>query len=232
MSNAAGRLNIGIIGAGHVGPVLGRALAAAGHTVTAISAVSEESRERADTLLPGVSILTPDAIVRESQLIIFSVPSAELPGLVQGLTDTEAWQPGQLVLHTSPEYGYAVFAPALAHGVIPIAFHPALVFSGTSLDLARLQEATVAVNAPSPVLPIAQALAVEIGAEPIIVDESVREEYADAIAGLAELTASLARQTLTTLRDLGIDFPARTVGSIARAALDEVLLEAPMEDLQ
>lgn len=232
MSNAAGRLDIGIIGAGRVGPVLGRALAGAGHRISSISAVSDENRERAEVLLPGVPIRTPDDIVRGSQLVIFAIPSAELPALIQGLTDTEAWQPGQLVMHTAAEYGYGVFAPALASGVIPLAFHPAMVFSGTSLDLARLHEATVAVSAPAPVLPIAQALAVEIGAEPVIVEESVREEYADATIALAELTASLARQTLSTLEGLGIDFPARTVASIARAAIDEVLAETRRDDLQ
>lgn len=230
MSSAAGRLTVGIIGAGNVGPVLGRALAGAGHEIVAVSAVSEESRERAETLLPGVAIHTPDAIVREAQLVIFAIPSAELPALVQGLTDTGAWQPGQLVMHTAPEHGYGVFAPALASGVIPLAFHPAMVFSGTSLDLARLHEATVAVTAPAPVLPIAQALAVEIGAEPVIVAEEARAEYGDAMQALAELTASLARQTVSRLVDLGIELPSRTVASVARAALDEVLLEAPRDE--
>src|SRR5690606_28032771 len=127
----------------------------------------DENIERVEVLLPGVPIRTPDEIVREAQLVIFAIPPAELPALIQGLTDTGAWQPGQLVMHTAAEYGYSVFAPALANGVIPLAFHPAMVFSGTSLDLARLHEATVAVSAPAPVLPIAQALAVEIGAEPV-----------------------------------------------------------------
>ena len=228
----SGRLGVGIIGAGNVGPVLGRALAGAGHTIVAINAVGEASRERAETLLPGVPIRTPDEIVREAQLVIFAIPSTELPALIQGLTDTGTWQPGQLVMHTAPEYGYTVFEPALASGVIPLAFQPAMVFSGTSLDLARLHEATVAVSAPAPVLPIAQALAVEIGAEPVVVSEDVRAEYADVTTALAELTASLIKQTLTRLTDLGIDLPNRTVASIARAAIDEVLAHASPDDPQ
>lgn len=236
MRSDEGRLNIGIIGAGRVGPVLGRALAGAGHSVTSINAVGDSGKERAEALLPGVQLKDPDEIVRESQLVIFAVPSEELPALIQGLTDTAAWQPGQLVLHTAPEYGFTVFQPAMQFGVIPIAFHPAMVFSGTSLDLARLYEATVAVSAPTPVLPIAQALAVEMGAEPVVVDESVREEYADATSALSVLTGSLVTQTLETLNNLGIDFPARTVGSIARAAVDEALAgapsESPLDDLQ
>ena len=52
-----GRLDIGIIGMGHVGPVIGSALRAVGHTIVGVSASSEESRERADALLPGIPIL-------------------------------------------------------------------------------------------------------------------------------------------------------------------------------
>lgn len=229
--SADGRLDVGIIGAGKVGPVLGRALAGAGHIITGISAVSDENRERAETMLPGVQILTPDEIVKASQLVVFAVPSDELAALVAGLSETGTWQPGQIALHTSARHGYAVFQPAISHGVIPIAFHPAMVFSGTSLDLMRLQEATVAVTAPAPVLPIAQALAVEIGAEPVIVSEEQRAAYADATESLAAFTRSLIHQTLQSLDEVGIDLPARTVASIARAAVDEALLETPHDEV-
>lgn len=224
------RLEVGIIGAGRVGPVLGRALAGAGHLITGINAVSEESRERAEVMLPGVPVLPIDQVVANSQLVVFAVPAAELTALVQGLSETQQWQPGQIALHTAAEHGFSVFSPALAHGVIPLAFHPAMVFSGTSLDLARLKEATVAVTAPAPVLPIAQALAVEIGAEPIVVAEADRAAYADTVAALAELSSALVRQSLDALTKIGIEQPARTVGSIARAAVDAALMERSKPD--
>src|SRR5699024_6137278 len=124
---------------------------------------------------------TPQELVAQAQLLVFAIPGRELAGIVQGLSDLGAWQPGQLALHTSPDHGYAVFGPAVAHGVIPMALHPAMVFSGNTLDLSRLQEATAAVNAPAPVLPIVQALAVEMGAEPFVVPEEHRAAYADTV---------------------------------------------------
>ncbi|MCH3159162.1 hypothetical protein K3X38_15005, partial [Listeria monocytogenes] len=78
-----------------------------------------------------------------------------------------AWQPGQLVLHTDPAYGIEVLTPAARSGAIPLAVHPAISFSGTSIDLKQLAAAYAAVTAPAAVLPIAQALAVEIGCEPV-----------------------------------------------------------------
>ncbi|HMH58761.1 MAG TPA: NAD(P)-binding domain-containing protein, partial [Galbitalea sp.] len=108
----SGRLGIGIIGAGRVGPVFGAALAGAGHAIVGISAVSQRSRDRADAMLPGVPVLDIPTILERSELVILAVPSEELPSLVAGLAATGAWQPGQLVLHTAPAMGTAVLAPA------------------------------------------------------------------------------------------------------------------------
>lgn len=218
-----GRLGIGVVGAGRVGPVLALALAGAGHAITGISAISAESRERAESLLPGVPVLEVPEVVRRSELVIFAVPGTELPGLVSGLTETGAWQPGQLALHTAPEHGYGVFAPALATGVIPLALHPAMVFTGTSLDLTRLAGASVAVTAPTPVLPIGQALAVEMGAEPVIVAEQDRPAYAEAIGAAAEFSRAVVRQAVDALQEIGVDQPSRVLGGLVRAAIEEEL---------
>ncbi|WP_125099003.1 Rossmann-like and DUF2520 domain-containing protein [Leucobacter chromiireducens] len=224
------RLGVGVIGAGRVGPVLARALAGAGHAITGISAVSAESRERAEAMLPGVPVLDVPEVVRRSELVLLAVPGDELPGLIAGLAATGAWQPGQLAIHTSPEHGTAVFGPALAVGVIPLALHPAIVFTGTSIDLGRLAGATIAVTAPAPVLPIGQALAVEMGGEPVIVREQDRATYADAITAAAELSRAVVRQTTDALREIGIERPDQLAGGVVRAAVEEALLEAAGRD--
>ena len=146
----SGRLGVGMIGAGHVGPVLGAALAAAGHAIVGISAVSERSLDRAEAILPGVPVLTVPEIVERSELVLIAVPDDQLADLVQGLAATGVWQPGQLVVHTSAAHGLEVLRPALAAGAIPLAIHPALTFTGTTIDLVRLREAWCAVTAPGP----------------------------------------------------------------------------------
>lgn len=220
------RLDVGIIGAGRVGPVLARALAGAGHAITGISALSDESRERAEAMLPGVPILDVPEVVRRSQLVLLAVPGDELAGLIAGLAATGAWQPGQLAIHTAPEHGTAVFGPALAVGVIPLALHPAIVFTGTSMDLTRLSGATIAVTAPAPVLPIGQALAVEMGAEPVVVREQDRVAYSEAIAAADEFSRAVVRQAADALHSLGVERADRITGGIVRAAIDEELLAA------
>jgi predicted short-subunit dehydrogenase-like oxidoreductase (DUF2520 family) len=219
----SGRLGIGIIGAGRVGPVLGAALAGAGHAIVGISAISESSRERAEAMLHGVPILDVPAIIERSELVILAVPADELPGLVAGLASTGAWQPGQLVLHTAAEYGTGVLAPATACGAIPLAIHPAVSFTGTTIDIAQLTGAYFAVTAPGPVQPIGQALVVEMGGEPIIVAEQDRAAYAEAIATATSFSSAIVDQATTLLESIGIESPGAVLGPLVRSAVENAL---------
>jgi predicted short-subunit dehydrogenase-like oxidoreductase (DUF2520 family) len=206
--------------------VLGSALRAAGHSVVAVSAVSEESRERAETMLPGVPMLAVTEVVRRAELVLLAVPDDALAGLVQGLADVGAWQVGQLVVHTSGRYGVGVLAPARAAGVIPLALHPAMTFTGTSLDLSRLVGCAVAVTGPTPVLPIGQALVVEIGGEPVVVAEEQRPLYHAALAHGANHLVVLVAQAGQALAAAGIEDPGRVLTPLLTAALDGALRAA------
>ncbi|MFP7761310.1 Rossmann-like and DUF2520 domain-containing protein [Marisediminicola sp. LYQ134] len=219
----SGRLGVGIIGSGAVGPVLGAALAGAGHALVGISAISEASRERADAILPGVPILPIPEIVERSELVILAVPADQLESLVAGLAATGAWQPGQLVVHTAARYGTAVLAPATARGGIPIALHPAMAFTGSSIDVARLTDCYFAVTAPAPVHPIGQALVVEMGGEPVIVAEADRAAYAEAIDTATSFSTAIVEQATSILSDIGIDAPGRVLAPLVRSAVENAL---------
>lgn len=220
----ASRLGVGIIGAGRVGPVLGAALAGAGHALVGITAGSDP--ERVEAILPGVPVLAADEVVRRSELVIVAVPRDEIVGVVGGLADLGAWQLGQLVLHTEPSLGVEVLTPAAARGAIPLAVHPAISFTGTSIDLRQLQGAYAAVTAPAAVLPIAQALAVEIGCEPVVVAEGARAAYGEAIATATEFSASIVRQAARLLDDAGVPAPGRYLSPLVHSSLERALVAA------
>ena len=221
-----GRLGIGIVGAGRVGPVLGAALAGAGHAIVGIAAVSEGNRDRARAMLPDVPILELPELIERSELVILAIPEAEIESLVAGLAAARAWQPGQLVLHTAPGLGYSALAAATAAGAIPLAVHPAMVFTGTSLDLVRLRESYCAVTAPTPVLPIGQALVVEMGAEPVVIAEADRAAYAEAIATATSFSAEIVRQSTGLLANLGVESPAGVLGPLLRSSVETALTAA------
>lgn len=220
MSTPPGRLGVGVVGAGRVGAVLGSALRAAGHTVVGASGISEASRERIETLLPGVPNLTVDEVVERAELVLLAVPDDVLPELVTGLAEVGAWQPGQLVVHTSGSHGAAVLDPARRAGAIPLALHPAMTFTGTSLDLARLEGCTFAVTAPAAVLPIGQALVVEVGGEPVVVEEQARGVYHAALAHGSNHLVVLVAQAAQALEAAGVEAPGRVLAPLLGAALD------------
>ena len=219
----AGRLGFGVIGSGKVGPVLASAWAGSGHQLLGLHARNPESHDRVLAMIPDVRFLGIAELVERSELVVLALPATELAGLVSDIAEQGLWQPGQLVLHTAAALGTDVLHPAIEAGVIPLAIHPALTFTGTRLDLARLAEAWCAVTAPAPVLPIAQALVLELGAEPVIIDEEDRAVYAEAIDTANQFSAALVNQAKGLLGSIGVEHPGRVLDQVFRSAVDTAL---------
>jgi predicted short-subunit dehydrogenase-like oxidoreductase (DUF2520 family) len=217
------RLAIGIVGTGRVGAVLGAALAKAGHRVVAAYAVSVASRQRAHALLPDVPLLMPHEVLALSDLVVLAVPDDVLPALVEGLAATGSVRPGQIIAHTSGRYGTDVLGPAQRMGALPVALHPALTFTGTAVDLERLPGAVFGVTAPEPLWPVAEALVVEMGSEPVRIAEVDRTLYHAALAHGANHLVTLVNDAMDLLREAGVVEPDRTLAPLLSAALDNVL---------
>ena len=171
------RLRVGVVGTGRAGAVLGAALARAGHTVVAAYAVSDLSRLRAEALLPGVPLVTVPEVLADVDLALLTVPDDVLAGLVAGLVETGAVRPGQFLAHASGRFGYGVLDAATRVGALPLALHPVMTFTGTSIDLARLSGCPFGVTAPDQLRPVAEALVVEMGGDPVWVSERNRVLY-------------------------------------------------------
>ncbi|MDP9101683.1 MAG: DUF2520 domain-containing protein [Actinomycetota bacterium] len=219
----AARLTVGIIGTGRVGSVLGAALVRAGHSVAAASAVSDASRERAANLLPGVPLLRADAVARAGGMVLLAVPDDELAALVEGLVSTGSISPGQLVAHTSGRHGLGVLEPVSRIGALPLALHPVLPFSGTAVDLARLSGACFGVTAPEPLRPVAEALVLEMGGEPVWVPDEARPLWHAALSHGANHLVTLVASAGELLRLAGVEDPSLVLGPLLGAALDSAL---------
>lgn len=217
------RLAVGTIGAGRVGAVLTAALARAGHHPVAIAAVSRASRKRAESLVPEAPVLAPDAVAGRADLLLLSVPDDVLADLVGGLAAASAVRPGTLVAHTSGAHGYRVLDPLLARGALPLALHPVMTFTGTDVDLQRLAGACFGVTAPEELRLAAEALVIEMGAEPVWVDEDMRPLYHAALAVGANHLVTLVNQSMELLRTVGVEAPGRMLGPLLGAALDNAL---------
>ena len=220
-----GRLSVGIIGAGPVGTVLGQALAAAGHRILGIATSNADNIERAESLLPDVPVISVPQILESADLILLAIPAGQMATTVAGIAEAGMWRAGQLVAHTAGEFGLTVLAPAAQKGVIPLAIHPAMSFTGTSIDLARIRESYFAVSAPAIALPIAQALVIEMGAEPIVISEENRATYFEAISVATNFSAMIVNQAIGLLEGAGIDNARGVLGPVLRSSVEQALAE-------
>ena len=203
--------------------MLGAALARAGHRVTGTYAVSEASRARAAELLPGVPVKDVAAVVAGAELVLLAVPDDALGHLVAGLAATGVWQAGQIVVHTSGRHGVGILDPARAQHVLPLALHPAMTFTGTAMDLDRLVDCAFGVTADDALRPMAEALVLEMGGEPVWIAETDRTAYHLALAHGANHLVTLTSEAMQILASAGVADPQRVLGPLMRAALDNAL---------
>lgn len=217
------RLSVGIIGPGRVGSTLGPALERAGHTVAAVAAISAQSRDRAARLLPDARVCEPAEVFESTDLVLMTVPDDVIAPLAGGLAETGAPAAGKLVAHTSGCHGYGIFAPLTRAGALPLALHPVMTFTGRTEDLQRVASCSFGVTAPDELRPVAEALVVEMGAEPVWIDEERRPLYHAALTSGANHLVTQVADSTDLLRQAGVAEPGRLLGPLLGAALDNAL---------
>jgi predicted short-subunit dehydrogenase-like oxidoreductase (DUF2520 family) len=217
------RLDVGVVGAGRVGTALAVALSRAGHRVTGVSAVSAASRRRVDRYLPGTPVMEPADVIGAADLVLLTVPDDALGALVSGLAATGAPLAGRLLAHASGRHGLAVLEPAARLGALPMALHPVMTFTGRPDDVDRIAGISFGVTAPPQLRPAAEVLVLEMGGEPVFIAEEDRGLYHAALAGAANHLVTLVVQGADLLKRAGVAQPARMLGPLLSAALDNAL---------
>ena len=214
---------IGVVGAGRVGAVLAAALREAGHEIAAVAGESHASRTRIETLLPGVRVDKPTAVSRACDLLLLTVPDDMLSNVVTMLAASGAIREGQYVVHTSGKHGLAVLQPAADAGAHVLAMHPAMTFTGTDVDLARLAGCVYGVTANPDTEDLAAKLVADLRGRLLRVAEDRRALYHAGLAHGANHLVTLVSQAMDLLRDSGADDPAATLRPLLTAALDNAL---------
>ncbi len=218
-----GRLAVGVVGATPAGISMAQALAGAGHLLVGITANTPEELDRCDAMLNGVDILPLGELLSRAELVLLALPEAELVPTIGGISDEKLWKPGQLVAHTSPTHGVGILSAAANAGVIPLAIHPAMKFTGSSLDLNRMRDSFFGVSAPKVALPIAQALVIEMGAEPVVIEDEQRAAYAEAFEVATNFSALVVNQAIGLLEAAGVENARGIVAPSVRSAIEGAL---------
>lgn len=224
MSDAGpSRLRIAIVGCGRVGAVLGAAWHRAGHRIVGVTARSDTSRLRAEALLPGIPVLDEADVSADADLVLIAVPDRALPEVVARLVSLGTIRAGQFVVHPAGRYGLEVLDPVARAGAVPLALHPALPLTGTSMDLDRLAGSVFGVTAPEGMRTVAEALVVELGAEPVWIPEQARNGYHAALTFAANYAMTLVNESVDLLAEAGAEAPARILGPLVRASVETAL---------
>ena len=221
-------IRIGVVGAGRVGAVLAAALrnssgATGRYDIAAVAGESPASRTRIETLLPGVHIDKPTAVARACDLLLLTVPDDMLENVVNMLSASGAIRRGQYVVHTSGRHGLAVLEAAAERGAHVLAMHPAMTFTGTDVDLARLPGCVFGVTAGADTRELAETLVADLGGRPTWVPEDRRTLYHAGLAHGANHLVTLVSQAMDLLRESGADDPAATLRPLLTAALENAL---------
>jgi predicted short-subunit dehydrogenase-like oxidoreductase (DUF2520 family) len=126
-------------------------------------------------------------------------------------------------VHTSGKHGLAVLAPAAARGARILAMHPAMTFTGTDVDLARLPGCVFGVTAAEDTRDLARTLVDDLAGRLVWVDEDKRTLYHAGLAHGANHLVTVVAQAMDLLRASGADDPAATLRPLLTAALDNAL---------
>jgi predicted short-subunit dehydrogenase-like oxidoreductase (DUF2520 family) len=219
------RLRVGVIGAGRVGAVLAAALRSRGHQIVSVAGESDASLRRVHDLLPGVRVSKPTSVARSCDVLLLTVPDDMLENVVTQLAASGALRVGQYVVHTSGSHGLRVLGQASALGARPVAMHPAMTFTGTSLDLERLRDCIFGVTAGPEEREWAEAVVSELGGRVMWVAEEHRGLYHAGLAHGANHLVTLVSQAMELLGAAGADDPAAILKPLLEAALDNALID-------
>jgi predicted short-subunit dehydrogenase-like oxidoreductase (DUF2520 family) len=107
--------------------------------------------------------------------------------------------------------------------LLPLSRHRWRTCTGRPDEFDRVEGASFGVTAPDELRPVAEALVVELGGEPIWVPESARPLYHAALTMGANYLVTLVNDATDTLARAGIQSASRLIAPLLSAALDNAL---------
>jgi predicted short-subunit dehydrogenase-like oxidoreductase (DUF2520 family) len=98
-----------------------------------------------------------------------------------------------------------------------------MTFTGTEVDVQRLDGACFGVTTTEALRPVAEALVIEMGSEPVWIAEAHRRTYHAGLAFGANNLVTLVTEAADVLTRAGVEAPQRMLGPLLGAALDNSL---------
>ena len=224
-------MDLALVGAGRVGTALTVLLSRSGHRVVGASG-REGSRERATRHLPGVPFGSPAETARRGEVVILGVPDDAIAPLTAQLASEDGFRSGQAVVHLSGSTPLLALGPARAAGSTVLSLHPLQTFPDVDTGIDRLPGSPMAVTAwEEEGNELGERLASDAGGRPFRVPEERRALYHAAAVFCSNYLVAVEGLAEQLFRAAGIPEPLQALGPLARATLDNVLDDGPVDAL-
>ncbi len=220
------RETIGLVGAGRAGSAVALALAAAGHSVVAVSSRSAVGRERAAGRFPGARIGTVPQVVtrlRAAEAVLIAVPDDAIAPVTAELVAAGAVRAGQTLAHLSGRHGLGALAAGSAVGAARMALHPIMTLPGTVGDPGVFAGVSFGITADSVAEALARRLVADVGGIPLSIEDGRHDLYHAALVLGGNFLTSLTVAARETLAAAGVADPGAALAPLLRASLDNAL---------
>jgi predicted short-subunit dehydrogenase-like oxidoreductase (DUF2520 family) len=246
--------DIAIIGAGRLGTSLGRALAAKGHAIKAVTCRRTASaRESRKIIGQGVSTTDTSAAARRGALIFLCLPDEDIPKAAAVLSRSRIEWRQKIVFHTSGLLPASVLKPLQNKGAATASFHPVQSFARKETSPGHFKGVYFGLEGDRKACRIGREIARELGGRAFLLSAETKPAYHAACAVASNFLVVLLDAAVHLLGQAGIeknkafsllfplvertlqnvkkfDMPASLTGPVARG--DHASVEAHLEALR
>jgi predicted short-subunit dehydrogenase-like oxidoreductase (DUF2520 family) len=191
----------------------------------------EGSRERVEGYLwgvPFVALVDAPAASRDAEVVLIGVSDDAIGAVCADLAQGGAFHPGQLVVHLSGSVGLDALAPAADRRAEPLSIHPLQSFPTVARGLERFPGSGAAVTASTAsALERGEMLAADAGGVPFPVADEVKPLYHAAAVFCANYLVTVEAMAEDLFLKAGLDEPILLFAPLARAALENALVQDP-----
>ncbi len=175
--------DIVIIGAGRLGTSLGRALAAKGHVIKAITCRSAASaRESRRIIGQGISSTDNRAAASRADIIFLCLPDEEIPKAAAELSRLRIEWPQKIVFHTSGLLPAEALASLRKKGASVASFHPVQSIARKTTSPSHFQGVYFGLEGDSRACRLGRAIARGLGGHAFLLAPEAKPAYHAACA--------------------------------------------------
>ncbi|MGE5455036.1 MAG: Rossmann-like and DUF2520 domain-containing protein [Methylocystaceae bacterium] len=191
-------LKVGMIGAGVVGTAVGVILMAKGYEVTGAFDIEPESTDTWNRLTGTRVFTAPEELVRQVDVVFITTNDGAIAGVVDGLMDHEAVNPGQIFIHMSGALTSDVMQAVREQDAIALSLHPLQSFANVERAIANLPGSIFSIEGDETGHEIATQLVSALGGEYFFIAKEAKPIY--------HAGACVVSNYLVTLIDFGTRF--------------------------